>query len=833
MNGSSAGSVTWILDVDSSKFTSGLDKSRRDIHAFAKDAEDSTNNISSSFGKSGSVLTQTAGAFGGAVATIAKVGLVGLATGAVAATTAMVGLGIKGISSANELQTLQLQMNGLTKSIDLGAQAMSGAYEFAKKSPFQLPDVAATTKTLLAFGMNVDQAVGNLELLGNISITTGVPIQALGGIFGRVSAQGRLMGGDIQQLTENGVAILPQLQKQLGKTSEEVRKMAENGQIDFATFKQAMGDLVDPTILEQMQNTLSRQMDRLGGSVRILSNAFVGVGVDATNGFRVASDGITQATTNLVKNLADQLRSPQITTAFDAIGKSLVPVINSVSALLQPLMGTIIAIATPIATLLSGLGGGLVSLLTAAMPGINAFFGALNQGFVVLGPILNQVGTVLGKGISDVLTALAPAIAPLAQTLAIIMPVLAQVISLVAVFAAQLVGALAPILPVIASALVSIVTPLINGLQPILPLIVTFISQLAQAFIVVLSAIMPIIPPLMQIVVMILQQIMMPLLPLITQLLMMFANIIMQVFQAIQPLLPQLMLLAEQFIKALVPILPTVVQLFIQLLAALMPLLPPLLQIITILLPPLIALLTIIIQVVGMLSNIMISVLVGALSMVIQIFGVLIGWLAQASAWFNNLAQMGSNAVTNLLNAVSDRINGVVNFFAGLPGRIVNAIGDMGSTLRGIGESIIQGFLNGITSKFSEVKNKLGELTKLIPDWKGPAELDKVLLMPNANLIMGGFIQGLESNYGRVEASLQGLTTDIQAPMVEHTTIGQSQNTAPNNKVNISLNMNGIMTRSRSDQRELTKDMLEAVNEELRARQLPEIGGGALGGASI
>lgn len=44
----------------------------------------------------------------------------------------------------------------------------------------------------------------------------------------------------------------------------------------------------------------------------------------------------------------------------------------------------------------------------------------------------------------------------------------------------------------------------------------------------------------------------------------------------------------------------------------------------------------------------------------------------------------------------------------------------------------------------------------------------------------------------------------------------------------IKIYMNGIMARSRSDLREIAKDLLEAVNEELRSKGAPEIGSGAL-----
>lgn len=76
---------------------------------------------------------------------------------------------------------------------------------------------------------------------------------------------------------------------------------------------------------------------------------------------------------------------------------------------------------------------------------------------------------------------------------------------------------------------------------------------------------------------------------------------------------------------------------------------------------------------------------------------------------------------------------------------------------------------------FGAVKSKLSSLTSMLPSWKGPAPVDKVLLTPAGELIMQGLIKGLESQYGAVRSSLQGLTEDLSKPA----TIGLSADVQP------------------------------------------------------
>jgi len=110
---------------------------------------------------------------------------------------------------------------------------------------------------------------------------------------------------------------------------------------------------------------------------------------------------------------------------------------------------------------------------------------------------------------------------------------------------------------------------------------------------------------------------------------------------------------------------------------------------------------------------------------------------------------------------VTEKVTAVIDEIQTVPTKAKNALAGIGGVLVNAGASLIQGLIDGIQSMIDDVQAKLGELTDILPDWKGPAEKDKVLLKPAGELIIKGFIAGLESRYKDVRSSLQGLTSDI------------------------------------------------------------------------
>lgn len=111
-------------------------------------------------------------------------------------------------------------------------------------------------------------------------------------------------------------------------------------------------------------------------------------------------------------------------------------------------------------------------------------------------------------------------------------------------------------------------------------------------------------------------------------------------------------------------------------------------------------------------------------------------------------------------SAVS-KFSSLVDWVRGLPERITDALGNLGSLLKNSGRQIIQSLIDGLQEKFSDVQDKLGELTSMLPDWKGPEAVDRQLFRKPAHTIMRGFAEHLQSMFPLIERTLGALTTDI------------------------------------------------------------------------
>lgn len=136
------------------------------------------------------------------------------------------------------------------------------------------------------------------------------------------------------------------------------------------------------------------------------------------------------------------------------------------------------------------------------------------------------------------------------------------------------------------------------------------------------------------------------------------------------------------------------------------------------------------------------------------ILAVLTGPIGLAVAWI--LSRWGQ-----LSAGITSRVGSIIATVRGIPGRIRGALGDLGSLLLGAGRRVIDGFIRGIRAGFDRVRAELSRLTSLLPDWKGPEDVDATILYRAGQTVIGGFVGGMRSEFPTARAELGGLTGSL------------------------------------------------------------------------
>lgn len=357
------------------------------------------------------------------------------------------------------------------------------------------------------------------------------------------------------------------------------------------------------------------------------------------------------------------------------------------------------------------------------------------------------------NGVRDAVAALAPAMPALGEAFGAIASVAGTLLAAIAPLVAQLVEGLAPIL----QQLVPIITPIIEQLsaalmpimQALFPVISELVTQLGPVIVDLLSQILPILVP-------IIQQLASVLIPTI--------QLVAQVMKDMIPVTVAAWKLLSDVITVAVDLIKGVIQVALGIIKGdwstawegIKNIGAGIWEAIKVafnsfgglLVASAISMGKLMLAAIQAAWNWMVSTITSGISSAKNIISS--GW-----SW---VASITSSMWSGIVSTVSNWIGNMMNFVTSIPSRIKGVFTGAASWLWNAGKDVIQGFLNGINSMFSSVKNKLSSLTDMLPSWKGPAPVDKIILKDAGRLVMQGFINGLESQYGAVRKSLEGFT---------------------------------------------------------------------------
>jgi phage-related protein len=444
---------------------------------------------------------------------------------------------------------------------------------------------------------------------------------------------------------------------------------------------------------------------------------------------------------------------------FGGIGATVGPAFASIGATLGPIFASIGAAIGPIFAQLGPTFAELGSVFSPLIPQFLEFAAAVSPTGIVLQAlapvipqlvgVLGQLAGIVGGALATVFTTLAPVITQLAgiltgvlsQAFVVLVPIIAQIAEVLGGALGATITALVPVIGLIATTLgtvlgtvIQALVPVIAAVTPIFSSIITAVAPLVGILVPLIAAILELVAPLVQLV----------------------GAILGPLIQLFGALLTPIIGLIAPLVGLLVPVLQFVVTVLTFLVAGIVDVISWIVNLITGSGDAGAQLAAIWNQTMGMFSDFFSN----TIGMVSDFIGNTVGMFIDFGA---NVGTAVSNLWSGVTSFFSNGINGIVSFFTGLPGQVLAAIGDLGSTLFTAGQDLINGLLEGAGSLLADIGSFF---LNAVPDFiKEPFKLALGIHSPSTVFagyggnIVDGLVGGVRAGQSTVDAAMANLVT--------------------------------------------------------------------------
>jgi tape measure domain-containing protein len=252
-------------------------------------------------------------------------------------TMTVAGLGIKDaigqiISVRGDFENIETSIGVLLDGNKAKTQeVMNEIKQYSLVSPLTIKDMSGALQTMMGFGLKVNDSMKYLKALGDISMDNTGKFNSLTLAFSQMSAAGKLMGQDLNQMINAGFNPLSIMAEKTGKSIGELKKEMEKGAISSQMVQQAFIDATSAGgkfygMAAAGAKTVNGQLSMLKDSFQIMLN---NIGKQSEG---VILSGI-QGTTSLVNNYQEVIRIIAELLAVYGTYKTAVMVVTALQGL--------------------------------------------------------------------------------------------------------------------------------------------------------------------------------------------------------------------------------------------------------------------------------------------------------------------------------------------------------------------------------------------------------------------------------------------------------------------------------------------------------------------
>lgn len=215
------------------------------------------------------------------------------------------GIGIKEfigkmVKVRGQFQAADTAIQTLLGSKEKADALMSQVREYAKISPLEFSDVTSATQMMLGFNIEAEKVPRYLQAIGDVSMGDTQKFNSLTLAFSQMSAAGKLMGQDLNQMINAGFNPLQQISEKTGKSIATLKEEMPKGAVSAEMVQQAFIDATSAggrfcNMSENASKTINGQLSMMQDA---MDAAFNEMGQKSEG---VIIKGI-QMTTSLIQN---------------------------------------------------------------------------------------------------------------------------------------------------------------------------------------------------------------------------------------------------------------------------------------------------------------------------------------------------------------------------------------------------------------------------------------------------------------------------------------------------------------------------------------------------
>jgi len=304
------------------------------------------------------------------------------AAGMVALGTSTILLGKQFIGAAGQMEQWNVAFSTMLGSSTKAQELLGQLSDFAKKTPFNLPQVIEGSQRLLAYNVSAKNIIPTFTMLGNIAAGVGkdkLPQLILA--FGQVQAATKLTGAELRQFSEAGVPLLQTLADQAGVSAATMVQRISDGLVKASDVNKA---------LESMQkeggkffNLMDKQSTTTSGKLSNFEDGIFRLKVSLGNALLPALNKILDTVVPLLEKFSVWAgENPKLVAGlmtlgvvFGAIGAAMLtfgPIIMGIAGAIQT-FGGVISAAITVITAIVGVLGGPITLILLALAAVIGF----------------------------------------------------------------------------------------------------------------------------------------------------------------------------------------------------------------------------------------------------------------------------------------------------------------------------------------------------------------------------------------------------------------------------------------------------------------------------